>query len=76
LILCAGKKRETVEYLNLGTSGIHVAEYLTELPSRELLAARLHEAVRLARLRLAQANDSAVKTTVTKSRKKKSNIRH
>lgn len=52
LILCAGKKRETVEYLNLGASGIHVAEYLTELPSRELLAKRLHEAVKLARLRL------------------------
>jgi predicted nuclease of restriction endonuclease-like (RecB) superfamily len=52
LILCAGKKRETVKYLNLGASGIHVAEYLTELPSRELLAKRLHEAVKLARLRL------------------------
>jgi len=62
LILCAGKKRETVEYLNLGASGIHVAEYLTELPPRELLAKRLHEAVKLARLRLAQATDSAMET--------------
>lgn len=54
LILCAGKKRETVEYLDLGRGGIHVAEYLTELPPRELLAQRLHEAVARARLRLAQ----------------------
>jgi predicted nuclease of restriction endonuclease-like (RecB) superfamily len=54
LILCAGKKRETVEYLDLGRSGIHVAEYLTELPPRELLAQRLHEAVTRARARLEQ----------------------
>jgi predicted nuclease of restriction endonuclease-like (RecB) superfamily len=32
IILCAGKKRETVEYLDLDARGIHVAEYLTELP--------------------------------------------
>lgn len=66
LIFCAGKKRETVEYLNLGASGIHVAEYLTELPARELLAERLHEAVRFARIRLAQADHST-----TSKRKKK-----
>ncbi|MGE0126973.1 MAG: YhcG family protein [Blastocatellales bacterium] len=62
LILCAGKKRETVEYLNLGASGIHVAEYLTELPPRELLAERLHQAVVRARLQLAQATDVATQT--------------
>jgi predicted nuclease of restriction endonuclease-like (RecB) superfamily len=54
LILCAGKKRETVEYLDLGRSGIHVAEYLTELPPRELLERRLHQAVARARARLAK----------------------
>ena len=27
IILCAGKKRETVEYLDLDARGIHVAEY-------------------------------------------------
>ena len=59
LILCAGKKHETVEYLDLSTSGIHVAEYLTALPPRELLAQRLHDAVLRARLRLAQANAEA-----------------
>jgi predicted nuclease of restriction endonuclease-like (RecB) superfamily len=52
LILCAGKKRETVEVLELEPRGIHVAEYLTELPPRKLLEQRLHEAVVRARLKL------------------------
>ena len=52
IILCAGKKRETVEYLDLGRSGIHVAEYLTELPPRELLRERFHRALALTRARL------------------------
>ena len=49
IILCAGKKRETVEYLDLDARGIHVAEYLTELPSREVLQDRLHRAIEAAR---------------------------
>ena len=53
IILCAGKKRETVEYLDLGARGIHVAEYLTELPPREVLQERLHRAIEAARNRLA-----------------------
>jgi predicted nuclease of restriction endonuclease-like (RecB) superfamily len=52
IILCAGKKRETVEYLDLGRSGIHVAEYLTELPPRELLRERFQRALALTRARL------------------------
>jgi hypothetical protein len=52
IILCAGKKRETVEYLDLGTRGIHVAEYLTELPPRKVLEERLHRAIEAARNRL------------------------
>ena len=54
IILCAGKKRETVEVLELEPRGIHVAQYLTELPPVELLEQRLHEAVVRARLRLEQ----------------------
>ncbi len=54
IILCAGKKRETVEVLGLEPRGIHVAEYLTELPPRELLEQRLHEAVARARRSLEQ----------------------
>jgi predicted nuclease of restriction endonuclease-like (RecB) superfamily len=53
IILCAGKKQEQVELLELGQSGIHVAEYLTELPPRELLQQKLHAAIVQARARLA-----------------------
>lgn len=52
IILCAGKKRETVEYLDLDARGIHVAEYLTQLPPRALLQERLHRAIKAARERL------------------------
>jgi predicted nuclease of restriction endonuclease-like (RecB) superfamily len=53
LILCAGKSSEHVELLQLATSGVRIAEYLTELPPRELLEKKLHDALRLARERLA-----------------------
>ncbi len=52
LILCAGKSSEHVELLRLGRSGIRVAAYMTELPPRDLLRKKLHDAVRLARARL------------------------
>lgn len=57
IILCAGKKRETVEYLDLDARGIHVAEYLTELPPRAVLEDRLHRAIEAARNRPALASD-------------------
>ena len=37
IILCAGKKQERIELLELGKAGIHVAEYLTYMPSKEEL---------------------------------------
>jgi predicted nuclease of restriction endonuclease-like (RecB) superfamily len=52
IILCTGKNREQIELLELDQSGIHVAEYLTGLPSRQLLEQKLHEAVALSRARL------------------------
>ena len=52
IILCAGKKQELVELMELGRSGIHVAEYLTLLPEKALLEQKLHDAVTKARLRL------------------------
>lgn len=59
IILCAGKKEEQIELLELGQSGIHVAEYLTALPPREVLAARFHDAIRRSRERLEnRAQDS------------------
>ena len=52
LILCAGKKRERIELLELNLAGIHVAEYLTTLPPRDLLRDKLHTAIKYARQRL------------------------
>ena len=51
IILCAGKKTEQIELLELDKSGIHVAEYLTILPTKELLAAKLHESIAHAKLK-------------------------
>lgn len=59
LILCAGKKTEQIELLELDQSGIHVAEYLTALPPRELLQQKLHAAIEISRARLeARKEDS------------------
>jgi predicted nuclease of restriction endonuclease-like (RecB) superfamily len=55
LILCADKSEEHVELLQLDQSGIRVAQYLTELPPRELLEKTLHDSIRRARERLALA---------------------
>jgi predicted nuclease of restriction endonuclease-like (RecB) superfamily len=57
MILCAGKKQEQIELLELGSSGIHVAEYLTALPPKELLKEKLHKAIALARRRLEEQNE-------------------
>lgn len=72
IILCAGKKRETVEYLDLDSRGIHVAEYLTELPSREEFEKRLHRAIEAARNRLVlDADVSAVIDAMPKAKGRK-----
>jgi predicted nuclease of restriction endonuclease-like (RecB) superfamily len=52
LILCAEGSRETIELLQLDQAGIHVAEYLTELPPKEVLERKLHATVVFARQRL------------------------
>ncbi len=54
LILCAEKSDERIELLELESRGIRIAEYLTELPPKELLERKLHDDVRLARARLEQ----------------------
>ncbi|HJH32781.1 MAG TPA: DUF1016 domain-containing protein [Methanosarcinaceae archaeon] len=53
LILCAEKSYEHVELLRLEESGIHIAEYLTELPPINVLEAKLHEAIHMAREQIA-----------------------
>lgn len=52
LILCTGKNKEHVELLQLEQSNIRVADYLTLLPSREVLQAKLHQSIELARTKL------------------------
>jgi predicted nuclease of restriction endonuclease-like (RecB) superfamily len=54
LILCAGKKEETVRLLDMEGSGIRVASYWTESLPKAKLERKLHEAVVLARQRLAK----------------------
>ncbi len=49
LILCAGKRHETVELLNLERSGIQVSSYWTEALPKAEMERKLHEAVRHAR---------------------------
>lgn len=52
IILCTGKKHEQIELLELDKSGIHVAEYLTVLPPREVFQQKVHAAIAEARARL------------------------
>lgn len=58
IILCAGKKHEQIELLELGKSGIHVAEYLTVLPPRATLEAKLSQSIARARSRIGMTHDS------------------
>lgn len=59
IILCSGKKREQIELLELDASGIHVAEYLTLLPPKDVLQAKLHEAIARSRARLENRGEGA-----------------
>ena len=49
IILCADKKEEQIELLELEKSGIHVAQYLTVLPPKDVLEAKLHQAIESAK---------------------------
>ena len=51
LILCTGKNEEHIELMQLDKSNIRVSEYLTMLPSKELLQAKLHKAMEIAKNR-------------------------
>ena len=49
IILCAGKDQDDIEYLEMDKTGIHVAQYLTELPPREILERKLKLAISMAK---------------------------
>ena len=59
LILCAGKSDERVELLEIGKSGIRVAEYITELLPKGVLEKKFHESIRLARMRIENKADQS-----------------
>ena len=54
MILCLGKSDETVELLELDSSGIHVGQFLTQLPPKEVFKEKLHAAALRARKMLEQ----------------------
>ena len=56
LILCTGKNHEHVELLQLDKSNIRIADYLTLLPPKEVLEAKLHRSIEIAHQRLALGN--------------------
>ena len=51
LILCTGKNEEHIELLQLGKSNIKVADYITLLPSQEILREKLNQAIAIAKSR-------------------------
>ena len=51
IILGTGASPRQIELLELDGAGIHVAEYLTELPSQQVLERKLQDAIAAARLR-------------------------
>ena len=51
LLLCSDSGKEQIELLQLGESGIQVAQYYTELPDKTLLQDQLHKQLELARER-------------------------
>ncbi len=59
IILCTGKKQEQIELLELGQSGIHVAEYLSTLPPMDVFEQRLHQAIVNAKQRLEHASNES-----------------
>lgn len=50
LVLCSAKNEEQVKLLQLDSGHIRVAEYMMELPQRDVLTQKIHEAVRRARI--------------------------
>lgn len=49
IILCAGKDHDDIEYLEMDKTGIHVAQYLTEMPPKDILESHLRKAIAIAK---------------------------
>lgn len=57
LILCAEKSQETIELLELDNGSIHVGQYLTKMPPKELLEQKLSLAISNAKEQLEQRGE-------------------
>ena len=57
LLLCSEGNTEHVELLMLDEKQIRVAQYLTELPSKEWFADKLHRALEIAKMNMTGKND-------------------
>ena len=68
LILCAGKNPEHVELLQLHRSNIRVADYLTALPSKDVLLDGMHRAIAFARNRLNESQQNPPEKTTEEGR--------
>jgi len=75
IILCAGKNAEQIELLELGRSGIHIAEYLTVLPPKDVLKRKLHEAIERSRLALENRGEDAGEATAKATVKENLTVR-
>jgi predicted nuclease of restriction endonuclease-like (RecB) superfamily len=58
IILCAEGGKQMIELLQLDASGIHVAEYMTELPPRAELEKKLHAAIEYAKNRAQKISET------------------
>jgi predicted nuclease of restriction endonuclease-like (RecB) superfamily len=52
LILCSGKDAELVELMELAQDNIHVAEYWLQLPPKDVIQAKLRQAIEQAQARI------------------------
>lgn len=57
LILCAEKSQETIELMQLNNGNIHVGQYLTKMPPKELLEQKLFLAIENAKEQLEQRKE-------------------
>jgi predicted nuclease of restriction endonuclease-like (RecB) superfamily len=66
LLLCTEGSEEQIELLQLDKSGIKVAKYLTELPSREVLQRQIQKSLEAAKARFENFIDDEVDEDVNK----------
>lgn len=62
LLLCTEGSSEQIELLQLDESGIKVAQYMTELPSKEVLQRQLQKSLETARMRFENKTDDNEET--------------